>query len=173
MSLISCAVMPYACTTVHGRGSSLQRRTMPDFGFKAASSHVSVCVVSVLSSTWMTCSNMLWSRIRRSFGPCKEVGHISRNSVSVHLCNSVLHSHQIAARRLRGMAGRVFGEVRLICSKQVPTLFFSTFGCSRVEFFCKVHTFIVRRLLGRSSHEGLFESKLLVRQRSMQGADGP
>src|ERR1700675_3114864 len=59
MSLISCAVMPYACTTVHGRGSSLQRRTMPDFGFKAASSHVNVCVVSVLSSTWMTCSIML------------------------------------------------------------------------------------------------------------------
>jgi hypothetical protein len=29
---------------------------MPDFGFNAVSSHVNVCVASVLSSTWMACS---------------------------------------------------------------------------------------------------------------------
>lgn len=51
MSLISRAVMVYACTTVHGRGSPLQTRAMPGFGFSAASSHVTVCVAPVLIST--------------------------------------------------------------------------------------------------------------------------
>jgi len=34
-----------------------------------------------------------------------EINHISRNSLSVHLIDCLLHSHQIAARRLRRMAG--------------------------------------------------------------------
>jgi hypothetical protein len=54
--------MLYACTTVYGRGSPLQSRTIPGFGFKAALSHVKLCVVPVLSSTWETGSVVLSPR---------------------------------------------------------------------------------------------------------------
>src|ERR1700746_3986551 len=54
--------MWYACTTVHGRGSPSQSRIIPGFGLRAASSHVRVWVVAVLSSTWMTCPIVLYPR---------------------------------------------------------------------------------------------------------------
>ena len=55
--------------------------------------------------------------------------HILRNTLSVHLPNSVLHSHQIAARRLCGVAGGVLGEVCLMYSKQESTLLSQTLDC--------------------------------------------
>jgi hypothetical protein len=39
---------------------------MPGFGFKEASSHVKVCVLSVLSSTWTICSIRFFSCRERS-----------------------------------------------------------------------------------------------------------
>ena len=56
-----------------------------------------------------------------------EISHVSCNSLSVHLFDSVLHSHQIAARRLRGVAQWVLGEFRLMHPTQEFVLLPETF----------------------------------------------
>jgi hypothetical protein len=44
------------------------------------------------------------------------------DSVSVHLAKGVLQSNQIAARRLRGLAGGVLGKLCMIHSREKFTL---------------------------------------------------
>ena len=58
-----------------------------------------------------------------------EIGDISRNSRSIYLLDGVLHSHQIAARRSCGLAGRVLGEFCFMPHQQEATLLSQTFDC--------------------------------------------
>jgi hypothetical protein len=91
-----------------------------------------------------------------------KISHISRNSLSVYLPDSVLHSHQIAARRLRGVAQWVLGEFRLMHPTQEFVLLPETFDCSGGEFFHKLRTVILRSISGGSSHgRSLGESVVL------------
>ena len=88
---------------------------------------------------WVTArSDLLWRN---------DVSHVLRNGLFVHLLGRMLQSNQIAARRFRGLAGRIMTKLCLVRSYEELTLLCETFNTSCIEFLDKLHTLIVRRNL--------------------------
>jgi hypothetical protein len=67
------------------------------------------------TNTLRTAKNVLLLR--------NEVSYVLRDGLSVHLLGRMLQSNQIAARRFRGLAGRVLDKLRMIRSCEEFTLF--------------------------------------------------
>jgi hypothetical protein len=72
--------------------------------------------------------------------PSPEGNSPSCNRLCVHPSDSVLHSHQVAARCLSGVAGSVLGEVCLMDTKQESNLPFQTLDYFWADCPRKLHT---------------------------------